>query len=186
MIEFEGAITPALRNRARQHHRQNLWLIAGLILLNLGIFGFLFQRGPIEWSRHGFVVTIALIGGALVTRALAKPHELPDRHVRGSISEQRISLIMQDHDTHEPWSSFSGAILGGDYIVLQQSQFFALILGREFFHDAASWDETRAIITRNVRVLSPVTPRRTLVSLLIWIAVFALVFAIARYFTRPA
>ena len=186
MIEFEGAITSALRNRARQHHRQTLWLIAGLILLNLGIFGFLFQPGPLDWSRHRFVVTIALIGGALVTRGLAKPPELPDVHLRGSISDQRLSLVMQDHDTHEPWSSFSGAILGDDYIVLQQSQFFALILGREFFRDAAGWDETRAIITRNVRVLSPVTPRRTIISLLTWIAIFALVFLLARYFTRPA
>jgi len=186
MIEFEGDITAALRNRARPHHRINMHLLSGLLLLNAGIISFLFLPAPFDPRRHWFPVLVALIGGVLVTRALAKPRELPDVHVHGSVSDQRISLVMQDHDTHEPWSSFSGAILGDDYIVLQRSEFFLLLLGREFFRDAASWDEARAIVSRNVRVLTPLTPRRTLVSLLIWIAIFALVFVIARYFTRPA
>lgn len=186
MIEFEGQISAALRNRVYPHHRRNVLLISGLLLLSGGILAFLFLPAPLDWSRHGFAVVVGMIGGYIVTRALAKPDELPDLHVRGSISDQRISWIMRDHDAHEPWSSFSGANVTADYIVLQRSAFFLLILAREFFRDAASWEEARAIVTRNVRVLPQQTPRRSLVSLLIWIAIFAVVLMIARYFTRPA
>jgi hypothetical protein len=186
MIEFEGDLTAALRNRVRPHHRFNVMLVSGLLLVNAGIIAFLFMPAPLDWRRHYFPVMVALIGGVLITRALAKPAELPDLHVRGSISDQRISWYMQDHDAHEPWSSFSGATVADDYIVLQRSAFFLLILAREFFRDAASWNEARAIVTRNVRIIPQQTPRRTLVSLLIWIAIFAVVLLISRYFTRPA
>ena len=186
MIEFEGNITSALLDRARQRHRSRVRLVGGLILLVAGIAGFLAQPPPLDPSRHGLVIFVAVIGGVIVTTALAKPKEIPEVRVNGSISEQRLSIITPKSEEHLQWTSFSAAILGEDYVVLQQSPFFSIVLGREFFREAASWDEFRAIVTRNVRVQEPQTMSGTLMMLLLWLGIFALVLLVSFYFTRPA
>jgi len=186
MIEFEGNITTALLARAGKTHRGRLYLFGGLVLLVAGIIGFLMQPAPLDPARHGLVAFVAVLGGAMVTRALAKPREVPEVHVTGSISEQRLSIITPKSEEHLQWSSFSGAILGEDYVVLQQSPFFTIILGREFFRDAAGWDEVRAIVTRNVRIVPQWTSSKTAMSLLLWLGLFALAMLVAYYFTRSA
>ena len=186
MIEFEGTITRQLLDRARQRHRSRVYLISGIVLLVAGIAGFLAQPAPLDYARHGFVVMVAILGGAMVTRALAKPKELPEMRVRGSASDQRLSIMTPHSDEHLQWESFSGTIVGDDYVVLQQSPFFQLVFGREFFRDAACWDEFRAIVTRHVRIVQPLTPSRTAMSALLWLGLFALALLVAFYFTRPA
>ena len=186
MIEFEGTITKQLLERAQQRHGNRIYLISGLALLVSGIIGFLAQPAPLDYVRHGFVAMVAIMGGAMVTRALAKPKEIPEVQVRGSVSDQRLSIITPKSDEHLQWESFSGAIVGEDYVVLQQSPFFHLIFGREFFREAAGWDEFRAIVTRHVRIVQPLTPSRTVMSALLWLGIFALALLVAYYFTRPA
>jgi hypothetical protein len=185
MIEFEGTITKQLLERARQRHGNRVYLISGLVLLIGGIAGFLAQPAPLDYARHGFVAMVAIIGGAMVTRALAKPKEIPEVPVKGSVSDQRLSIMTPQSDEHLQWTSFSGAVVGDDYVVLQQSRFFQMVFGREFFRDAASWDEFRAIVTRHVRIVQPLTPSRTAMSALLWLGIFALALLVAFYFTRP-
>jgi hypothetical protein len=186
MIEFEGTVTRQLLERARQRHRNRLYLYGGLLLLLAGVAGFIAQPPPLDPSRHGFVAFVAVIGGAMVTRALAKPDSIPEHHVKGNASEQRLTIMTPEHEEHLQWMSFSAAIVGDDYVVLQQSPFFRIVLGREFFRDAAGWDELRAIVTRNVRVVQPWTPSNTLMSLVLWLGMFALALLAAFYFTRPS
>lgn len=182
MIEFEGTISTELLRRARPGNALRLRLIAGLILAAAGIAGFLLQPPPLEPARHGLVVLIAVIGGAIATSALAKSRDVPEVQVRGSVSEQRLTIFTSRSEEHVQWSSFSAAVLGEDFAVLQQSPYFTFVLGREFFRDAASWEEFRAIVSRNVRVVEPQTMPRALMSVLLWLGIFALVFLIASRF----
>jgi hypothetical protein len=187
MIEFEGTLTKALLERARQRYPGRTGLIAGLLLLITGIIGFLLQPAPLEPARHYLPILAALFGGLIVTFALGRRGEkVPDAAVSGSVSEQRITIRVGDHEEHVQWQDFSGAISGDDYVVLQRSQFFTLILGRELFRDDASWNELRAIVARNVPPVQPQTERRTLAMLLIWVAVFAVVFLVYFWLRRPA
>lgn len=176
MIEFEGVITKALLERARQRYPGRTGLIAGLLLLITGIAGFLLQPAPLEPARHYLPIFAALLGGVIVTAALGtRREEVPGLPVSGSVSEQRITIRVGGDEQHVQWQDFSGAISGDDYVVLQRSQFFTFILGRELFRDDASWNELLAIVARNVPRVQPQTQRRALVMLLIWVAIFALV-----------
>ena len=185
MIEFEGKVTNQLLHRARQRQRIGIRAIYGALLLIAGIIGFIAQPPPLDPARHGFVVLVAVIGGAILTRALAKPKEIEEVRVSGSISDQRLSIIAPKHEEHLQWTSFSGVILGDDYVVLQQSQFFMIVLGREFFRDAASWEEFRRIVENRVRVVQPQTMASSLMMALLWIGIFALAVLAAYYFNRP-
>lgn len=187
MIEFEGTITKALLDRARQRYPGRTGLIAGLLLLITGIIGFLLQPAPLEPARHYLPIFAAVLGGVIVTAALGtRREEDPGVKVSGSISEQRITFRAGEHEEHVPWPDFSGAISGDDYVVLQRSHFFTFILGRELFRDDASWNELRAIVARNVPAVQAQTPRRTLAMLLIWVAIFAIVMLAYVWLKRPA
>ena len=92
MIEFEGTINEALRTRTRQHHGR-LWLTLGVVLVVAGIAGFLAQPAPFEISRHWMPIFAALVGGAMVTAQLSRG-DRADLLVRGSVSEQRLSILI--------------------------------------------------------------------------------------------
>jgi len=186
MIEFEGVITKALLERARQRHSGRANLIAGLLLLVTGIVGFLLQPAPLEPARHYLPIFAALLGGVIVTAAVGTRREEPGVKVSGSVSEQRITIRVGEHEEHVQWPDFSGAIGGPDYILLQRSQFFTIVLGRELFRDDASWNEVRAIVARSVPPVQPQTGRRTLAMLLAWVAIFALVMLVYFWVRRPA
>ena len=187
MIEFEGTLTKALLERARQRYPGRTGLIAGVLLLITGIIGFLLQPAPIEPARHYLPIFAALLGGVIVTAALGRRgEEVPNVAVRGSVSEQRITIRVGEHEEHVQWPDFSGAIIGPDYVVLQRSQFFTIVLGRELFRDDASWNELLAIVARSVPPVQPLTERRTLAMLLVWVAIFAVVMLVYFWFRRPA
>jgi len=187
VIEFGGVLTKALLERARQRYPGRTGLIAGLLLLITGIVGFLLQPAPLEPARHYLPIFAALLGGVIVTAALGRRSEqVPDVAVSGSVSEQRITIRVGGHEEHVQWQDFSGAVSGDDYVVLQRSQFFTFILGRELFRDDASWNELRAIVARSVPPVQPQTPRRTLAMVLIWVAILAAVMLVYFWVTRPA
>ena len=187
MIEFEGVLTKALLDRARQGYAGRTGLIAGLLLLVTGIIGFLLQPAPIEPARHYLPIFAALMGGVIVTAAMGRRREeVPDVAISGSVSEQRITIRVGGHEEHVQWPDFSGAISGDDYVILQRSQFFTFILGRELFRDDASWNELRAIVARSVPPVQPQTPRRMIAMLLVWIAIFAVVMLVYFWVRRPA
>jgi hypothetical protein len=182
MIEFEGKIGKALRARTRQHHGRG-WTTAGLLLLVAGIGGFLVQPAPLEPARHFLPIFAALLGGAIVTMAVARRDE-PDLAVSGSVSEQRLTIRVGEDEEHVQWSDFSRAILGPDFVLLQRSHFFQFVLAREFFRDAASWEELVSIVRRNVTVAPPHTLQRAVVMMLVWIAILAVIVFAYGYFTR--
>ena len=174
MIEFNGALTEGLLERAqRQHHGRARWVI-GLILLIAGIVGFLAQPAPFEPARHFFPIFVGVLGAFILTTASARPPAPENVAIRGSISEQRLSIRVADNEEHLQWSEFSHAVISDDFVLLQRSRFFQHILGREFFYDDASWNEFVSIVRRNVTVIRPQTLPRAAKMALAWLVILAI------------
>lgn len=173
MIEFNGALTEGLLARAT-HQPGRAGTAIGLVLLIAGIAGFLLQPAPFEPSRHFLPIFVGVLGAFMLTRARARPPAPENIAIRGSVSEQRLSIRVGDGEEHLQWSEFSHAVVGADYVLLQRSKFFVHILAREFFHDDASWNEFVSIVTRNVTVTKPQTLPGTVKMILLWLGIIAL------------
>ncbi|HEX2121410.1 MAG TPA: hypothetical protein VHL59_07190, partial [Thermoanaerobaculia bacterium] len=113
MIEFQGTLNDALLARVgRQHHGRITPIFGGLLLL-AGIVAFLRSPAPFD-VHHAFMLMAAAIGGAILTRwylAKKEPIAIP---VSGSVSEQRLSIRIGEHEEHVQWPEFSRAVIGPD------------------------------------------------------------------------
>lgn len=174
MIEFNGAVTESLLERARQHHHGRARMVFGIMLLVAGIAGFLVQPAPLDLNRHFLPLFVAAIGAFMLTTARSREPVPENIAIRGSISEQRLSIRVADQEEHLQWSEFSDAVIGADFVLLQRSRFFIHVLGREFFGDDASWNAFVDIVRRNVRVNQPQTLPRSMMMLLVWVGIIAL------------